>query len=344
MINYEIKNLLLISSCVETKKDIIVSPSIQNNVSSSKPENLVVSSIVPSNNPSLTSKEKVRPKVDAENSILILIDTHLLVDKFKVFMSTEEVNKYPRKVYVLKESYDNLDQTDLDQLNKEYQDYKIYDPNKDILDMKNSEGDLGYKENEKTTCTSFYTFYSFFRDGTKDYKYTSPLINIDVNDRKDMLDIVNKFPEFFKDYPQISSDSKYKYIETHIDPPEYSINVSVKNVNLKDLYKNIYNYNKNKQYDEKIREIKVSSIRGAKYQTIKYALLSNYNLFFKENEERRIFDFINFNENKKDPNINLLSKIECDKLSEKNYEDGVKNLKELNPDYIYAPTPNYDDL
>ena len=41
--------LLVISSCVETKKDIISSPSIQ---STFKPENSVVSSIIPSINSS----------------------------------------------------------------------------------------------------------------------------------------------------------------------------------------------------------------------------------------------------------------------------------------------------
>lgn len=346
MMIYKIKKLLvifllLLSSCVETKKNIISSPSIQSN---SKLENSVVSSVIVSINPSPSHIAKIRPKVDEENSILILIDTHLLVDKFKVFMNTEEVNKYPRKVYVLKESYDNLDQTDLEKLNKEYPEYKIYDPSKDNLDMKNSEGDLGYKEDEKPTCISYYSYYSKFRGSRINFGFLyGNLIRVQYPSEKEMIGIVNKFHAFFDDYPKFYNITKEKYEKTSIDPPEYSINVSVKNVDLKDLYKYIYNYNKNKKYDNKVREIKVSSLRGAKYQTIKYALLSNYNLLVEESGDYDERDLL-FSLKEGDTGFKFYSKIECDKLSAKNYEDRVKSLKEVNPDYIYAPPPNYDDL
>ncbi|MFN4151200.1 MAG: hypothetical protein ACK4IX_09670 [Candidatus Sericytochromatia bacterium] len=261
-----ILSMILISSCVETKKDIISSPSIQSSIVASKPDNLLVSSVVPSNNPSPTPTVKIRPKVDEENSILILIDTHLLVDKFKVFMSTEEVNKYPRKVYVLKESYDNLDQTDLDKLNKEYPEYKIYDPNKDSLDMKNSEGDLGIKYIKKSPiCNNMYFSY-IYKENLEEADFSSLKNRLELNlkNEKSVKYLMNRYPELIK------SDK----ITSELAPnPMYGFFLNTNKIEISKIYQNIKQYNVNSK--DKINILKVSSLRSLMYQTIKYLFLVN---------------------------------------------------------------------
>jgi hypothetical protein len=58
--------------------------------------------------------------------VLIIIDTYLLKEYIK---SEEELNRMKRKVMILKDSYDELNTDEKEQLKQEYGDYTIFDPN-----------------------------------------------------------------------------------------------------------------------------------------------------------------------------------------------------------------------
>jgi hypothetical protein len=59
-----------------------------------------------------------------DGKVLIVIDTHLL----KMFIEDEsDLIKFPRTIMILKESYDELETAEKDQLKKEYGEYSIFD-------------------------------------------------------------------------------------------------------------------------------------------------------------------------------------------------------------------------
>jgi hypothetical protein len=180
--------------------------------------------------------------------VLIIIDTYLLKEYIK---SEEELNRMKRKVMILKDSYDELNTDEKEQLKQEYGDYTIFDPNiykpikeNDMERYSFAEGELsgrviGFKFNYSTAIYVYRGIY------------------------------------FYK-----------KYDSDLIENPSSRLGNPFSN-NLKDVYKNIKISNKKKLMKSPIQKMSFCSISALSY----YSDAMFYSVNFFDYLERITFEY-----------------------------------------------------